>query len=287
MKGGGGGTRCGVEGGTVRWCHSLHPNIFQRPLQLNNTSQTSRKRSERPERQNCLPGWYLSMLVRWWCCPPAIPRPPGLLRCLPTRPSSQQLSCRTEIAEPTVTGRHVTPVLARLRETGRHLMLVAVEEKKRSTVDPRLGRNRDRRTSRSIPSKLLPQRSSAFRSSAFQHAIRLSLSPAPSSPSCRGPQVEVDMSLPRQNLLRTVRVHAGRKLDDLCSSLVAVGARCRCRRRGGRHSLCRCGFLMDGSQHTSQSIVVATLPPSTDGTSLQPRQSGSRISNGRSGPRGN
>jgi hypothetical protein len=24
--------------------------------------------------------------MRWWCCPPALPRPPGCLRCLPTRP---------------------------------------------------------------------------------------------------------------------------------------------------------------------------------------------------------
>ena len=32
------------------------------------------------------PGWYLSMFVRWWCWPPARPRPPGCLRCLPTRP---------------------------------------------------------------------------------------------------------------------------------------------------------------------------------------------------------
>lgn len=29
---------------------------------------------------------YLSKLIRWWCCPPALPRPPGCLRCLPTRP---------------------------------------------------------------------------------------------------------------------------------------------------------------------------------------------------------
>lgn len=29
------------------------------------------------------PGWYLSMLILWWCSPPALPRPPGCLRCLP------------------------------------------------------------------------------------------------------------------------------------------------------------------------------------------------------------
>jgi len=27
--------------------------------------------------------YYLSKLIRWWCCPPALPRPPGCLRCLP------------------------------------------------------------------------------------------------------------------------------------------------------------------------------------------------------------
>lgn len=29
------------------------------------------------------PGWYLSKLILWWCIPPALPRPPGCLRCLP------------------------------------------------------------------------------------------------------------------------------------------------------------------------------------------------------------
>ncbi|CAN1838690.1 hypothetical protein LINPERHAP1_LOCUS35525 [Linum perenne] len=32
------------------------------------------------------PGWYLSKRILWWCIPPALPRPPGCLRCLPTRP---------------------------------------------------------------------------------------------------------------------------------------------------------------------------------------------------------
>ena len=26
---------------------------------------------------------YLSKLILWWCCPPALPRPPGCFRCLP------------------------------------------------------------------------------------------------------------------------------------------------------------------------------------------------------------
>lgn len=30
--------------------------------------------------------WYLSNMMRWWCWPPALPRPPGCLRCLPMRP---------------------------------------------------------------------------------------------------------------------------------------------------------------------------------------------------------
>lgn len=31
------------------------------------------------------PGWYLSKLILWWCIPPALPRPPGCLRCLPEK----------------------------------------------------------------------------------------------------------------------------------------------------------------------------------------------------------
>lgn len=29
------------------------------------------------------PGWYLSKFILWWCMPPALPRPPACLRCLP------------------------------------------------------------------------------------------------------------------------------------------------------------------------------------------------------------
>ena len=32
------------------------------------------------------PGWYLSIMILWWCWPPALPRPEGCLRCLPMRP---------------------------------------------------------------------------------------------------------------------------------------------------------------------------------------------------------
>ncbi len=28
----------------------------------------------------------MSIMMRWWCWPPALPRPPGCLRCLPMRP---------------------------------------------------------------------------------------------------------------------------------------------------------------------------------------------------------
>lgn len=31
------------------------------------------------------PGWYLSKLILWWCIPPALPRPPGCLRCFPIK----------------------------------------------------------------------------------------------------------------------------------------------------------------------------------------------------------
>lgn len=29
--------------------------------------------------------YYLSKLILWWCMPPAFPRPPGCLRCLPAK----------------------------------------------------------------------------------------------------------------------------------------------------------------------------------------------------------
>lgn len=32
------------------------------------------------------PGWNLSKRMRWWCWPPALPRPPGCFLCFPTRP---------------------------------------------------------------------------------------------------------------------------------------------------------------------------------------------------------
>lgn len=28
---------------------------------------------------------YLSIIIRWWCWPPALPRPPGCFLCLPER----------------------------------------------------------------------------------------------------------------------------------------------------------------------------------------------------------
>ena len=34
----------------------------------------------------------MSIMIRWWCCPPALPRPPGCLRCFPMRP----FPCDTE-----------------------------------------------------------------------------------------------------------------------------------------------------------------------------------------------
>lgn len=32
------------------------------------------------------PGWYLSNRIRWWCMPPAFPRPPGCFLCFPILP---------------------------------------------------------------------------------------------------------------------------------------------------------------------------------------------------------
>src|SRR5271154_6764302 len=79
------------------------------------------------------------MLVRWWCCPPAIPRPPGCFRCFPTRPwpaetwprlkDECQFRSRSYAHLPTfqLMGREIELwmrvglLLSRLRQSCRHL----------------------------------------------------------------------------------------------------------------------------------------------------------------------
>ena len=38
------------------------------------------------KRSNPAHSTHLSIMILWWCWPPAFPRPPGCLRCFPTRP---------------------------------------------------------------------------------------------------------------------------------------------------------------------------------------------------------
>lgn len=178
----------------------LHPNHFPRPSLLNNTSQTSRKRSERPKIRLA---WVVLVNVgAVVVLTTGHTTTTGALAVLAdtTFKVSDPLLSRTFRSELTVTGRDVTPVLARLRETGRHLALVVVEGETRRRRNGRqlTGRNRDRRTSQPLRSKLLPQQTSTLQSNAFQHACPVPSSQNLNPPSCRVVETELEMSLLRQ-----------------------------------------------------------------------------------------
>lgn len=171
------------------------------------------------------------------------------------------------LANTTVTGADVTPVLARLRETGRHLELVFVLCS--SKVDKRPEGTEIIARAERFHFQNFSLRSS--RTAALHTSSRrIPKRPRPAQSQLRRVQSVV---LQKYSLLSAVggiliRAQVGPRFRQnrpstpppkLQSSMISVppssrsNAPCRCRRRCRRHSLCRCGFLMDGSQHTSQS----------------------------------